>query len=70
MKKINWKDIGVRCLKTFIQAFLSTLAITIPTIEKLDKKLIISILIGAGASGISACMNFISNLLKGDEIDG
>lgn len=70
MKKINWKDILIRCLKTFIQAFLSTLAISLPSIEKFDKSLVISILIGAGASGISAVMNLIANLIKRSEIDG
>ena len=31
MKKINWKDIGIRCLKTFIQGVVAGGSVT--TIE-------------------------------------
>lgn len=70
MKKINWKDIGVRCSKTFIQAIIAYLAVSLSTTDFTDKEAIKSLIIGAVASGASASMNIISNLLKGDEING
>lgn len=67
MKKINWKDIGIRCLKTFIQGVVAYLAVSISTTDFTDKEAIKGLIIGTIASGVSALMNIINNLLKGDD---
>ena len=36
--KINWKDIGIRCLKTFIQGVVAYLAVSISTTDFTDKE--------------------------------
>lgn len=63
----NWKDIGIRCLKTFIQGVVAYLAVSISTTDFTDKEAIKSLIIGAIAGGISALMNIVNNLLKGDD---
>lgn len=57
MKKIKskWKDIALRALKTFLQAFLASFTIDAATLG--DTKLLKSVLISALAAGISAVMN-------------
>lgn len=67
MKKINWKDIGIRCLKTFIQGVVAYLTVSITTTDFTDKEAVKGLIIGAIASGVSALMNIINNLLKGDD---
>lgn len=66
MKKINWKDIGIRCLKTFIQGVVAYLTVSISTTDFTDKEAIKGLIIGTIASGVSALMNIINSLLKGD----
>lgn len=66
---MNWKDIGIRCLKTFIQGTVAYLAVSISATDFNNKEAIKSLIIGAVAGGISAVMNIINNLLKGDEIN-
>lgn len=66
---INWKDIGIRCLKTFIQGVVAYLAVSISTTDFTDKEAVKGLIIGAIAGGVSAAMNIINNLLKGDEIN-
>ena len=68
--KINWKDIGIRCLKTFIQGIVAYLAVSLSTTDFTNKEAIKGLIIGTIASGVSALMNIINNLLKGDEING
>ena len=68
--KINWKDIRIRCLKTFIQGVIAYLAVSISTTDFTDKEAIKGLIIGTIASGVSALMNIINSLLKGDEING
>lgn len=68
--KINWKDIGMRCLKTFIQGVVAYLAVSISTTDFTDKEAIKGLIIGTIASGVSALMNIINSLLKGDDISG
>lgn len=70
MKKINWKDIGIRCLKTFIQGVVAYLTVSISTTDFTDKEAIKGLIIGTIASGVSALMNIVNSLLKGDEING
>ena len=61
------KDILIRALKTFIQGFLGALAITLPNSDLMAEDVLKSLLIGAFAGGISAVMNMIINLMKGDK---
>lgn len=70
MKKINWKDIGFRCLKTFIQGVVAYLSVSVSTTDFTNKEAIKSLITGTIASGVSFCMNLINNLMKGDEING
>ena len=65
--KINWKDIGIRCLKTFIQGVVAYLAVSISTTDFTDKEATKGLIIGTIASGVSALMNIINSLLKGDD---
>ena len=64
--KINWKDISIRCLKTFIQGVVAYLTVSISTTDFTDKEAIKGLIIGTIASGVSALMNIINSLLKGD----
>lgn len=61
-RRIN--DIGKRALKTFFQAFIGALVITLPNSDLSSFEVLKPIFIGALASGISALMNFINNLLS------
>ena len=70
MKKIYWKDIGIRCLKTFIQGTVAYLSVSITTTDFTNKEAIKALIIGAIASGVSCLMNVINSLLKGDAING
>lgn len=70
MKKINWKDISIRCIKTFIQAITAYLTVSISTTDFTNKEAIKGLIIGTIASAVSAVMNLINGLLKGDEING
>lgn len=70
MKRINWKDILIRCIKTFIQAITAYLAVSISTTDFTDKEAVKALIIGTIASGVSALMNIINNMLKGDNING
>lgn len=66
----DWKDIGIRCLKTFIQGVVAYLTVSISTTDFTDKEAIKGLIIGTIASGVSALMNIINSLLKGDDING
>lgn len=48
--KINWKDIGIRCLKTFIQGVVAYLSVSISTTDFIDKEAIKGLIIGTIAS--------------------
>lgn len=67
MKKINWKDIGIRCLKTFIQGVVAYLTVSISTTDFTDKEAIKGLIIGTIASGVSAITNLTLALLKKDD---
>lgn len=66
MKKIlNDKFIG-KLIKTFIEGFIASLVVTLPTITDInDLNLLKTILIGAIAMGISAVLNLIQEYLHG-----
>lgn len=60
MRKINWKDVGARCGKTFVQAFIASISINqLSAVTDADsaKAVISSMLVGAAAAGISAAWN-------------
>ena len=65
--KINWKDIEIRCLKTFIQGVVAYLTVSISTTDFTDKEAIKALIIGAIASGVSAITNLTLSLLKKDD---
>lgn len=67
MRKINWKDIGIRCLKTFIQGVVAYLTVSISTTDFTDKEAIKGLIIGTIASGVSAITNLTLSLLKKDD---
>lgn len=55
--KVNYKDIGVRALKTFFQAFLAVVLVGLTDVHDMNK---LKVLMIAGISaGISALMNLI-----------
>jgi hypothetical protein len=64
IKKIIHNDIFIRAVKTFIQGFLGAFIVFLNNNTTLDKNVLKSALIGALASGLSALMNFILELLK------
>ena len=61
---MNLKDILIRAIKTFIQGFLGSLAVILPTIDITDLAIVKSALIGALAAGISALMNSVTSLYQ------
>lgn len=62
------KDILIRALKTFVQGFLASLVITLPSSDLTQEEVVKSLLLGAVAGGISAVMNLILKYLdRGDE---
>lgn len=61
---MNFKDIGIRAIKTFIQGFFGALAVTLPISDFSDMTVLKSMLIGAIAGGISAVMNLVANLMN------
>lgn len=63
----DWKDIGIRAGKTFLQGFLGALAVTLPSSDLTDVTIIKSILIGAVAGGLSALMNFVIQILQKED---
>lgn len=68
LKKIIKNDIFIRAVKTFIQGFLGAFVVFMNNNTTFDKNVLKSALIGALASGFSALMNFILQILeKGDE---
>lgn len=68
MNKKKLKDILIRALKTFLQAFIAAFLLGTSNLSNLDKKVLESALLGGLAAGISAVMNLLSNLLsKGDD---
>ena len=62
--KINWKDIGIRALKTFFQAFIASVGVNLTILSEAIgndtiKSVGVSITIGAIAAGVSAVWNYI-----------
>lgn len=66
INKDKLKDIAIRALKTFVQAFLSAISVDAligVTDFAVFKKVLISILIAAGAAGISAVWNMVRDMI-------
>ena len=61
------KDILIRAIKTFIQGSMSSFLLLTNNLSDLSERAIKSALIGALASGISAVMNLLINLLDKGE---
>lgn len=57
IKSLDWKDIIVRSVKTFVAAFVPTWALTNYSFEK-------GAIIGAGAAGVTALLNFVLEVWK------
>lgn len=70
MKKILNDTIIGKLLKTFLEGFIASLVITLPTITNInDFELIKSIFVGAVAMGISAILNLIQQKID-DKYNG
>ena len=67
---MDFKDILVRAIKTFLQGFLGALAVTLPTSDLTQSEVVKSLLIGACAGGISAVMNLTIDYLQKDTKKG
>lgn len=57
------RNIIERASKTFIEAFLGSLAITLPNADLTNKSVLYSVIIGGIATGISALLNLILNYI-------
>lgn len=57
------RNVLERAFKTFIEAFIGALAITLPNADLSDKSVFYSLIVGAIATGISAVLNLILNYL-------
>lgn len=63
IKKLINNDIFRRAVKTFIQGFAGSFIVFLNMNTNFDEKMLKSALIGALASGLSALMNFILEVL-------
>ena len=62
MKKIDWKDILIRAVKTFLEAALAYMIATMQNGLDFSK----AVILGALAAGITALLNYFYALLKND----
>ena len=69
MKKILTDNLIGKMVKTFIEGFLASLVVTLPTISNLENlELMKNVLIGAIAMGISAALNALQSYIHGKSI--
>jgi Na+/H+-dicarboxylate symporter len=63
MKTVDWKDVGIRALKTFIQAAVSIAVANLAGVDFIEgenlQNALIGIAISAGAAGVSAVWNAV-----------
>jgi hypothetical protein len=57
----DYRDIGVRAFKTFVQAFLAVVAVGVVSVT--DFNALKALIIAGVAAGISATMNFIKDTM-------
>lgn len=59
MKNVNWKDVAIRAVKTFAEAFIAFLMAEVSGAElfAMDKGMWCAVVISAAAAGISAVWN-------------
>lgn len=62
------REIGERCFKTFLEAFIGALAITLPNANLADKSVVYGVVVGAIATGISALLNLVLNYIDKKKI--
>lgn len=62
------REIGERCFKTFLEAFIGALAITLPNTNLADKSVVYGVVVGAIATGISALLNLVLNYIDKKKI--
>lgn len=65
---INWKDVGIRALKTFVQTFVSTIIAAIGGVDFFaagkNESFWIGLGLSAGAAAISAAWNIIKGAIE------
>lgn len=59
--KIDWKDILVRAVKTFVQAFLAVIVAGLLTVDSIEA--LKALTVAGLAAGISAIQNWIKETL-------
>lgn len=59
---MNYKDVGVRALKTFVQAFLGVLAVQVMAVKSWDT--LWPVVAAGAAAGISAVWNLLNELYQ------
>lgn len=57
----NYKDIIIRAVKTFVQAFLAVIVVGIATVDSVEA--LQALVVGGLAAGISAIQNWIKSTL-------
>ena len=67
MKDINWKDVLIRAIKTFVEAFIACAGAELAGMDlfAIDKGMWCAVILSAGAAGLSAIWNgMIEPVLK------
>jgi hypothetical protein len=59
---MDYKDIAIRALRTFVQGFIAVIAIDVATIN--DWQTAKPVIIGAVAAGVSAVWNSLDQIVK------
>ncbi len=69
MRKVDWKDVGKRAVKTFIQAFVAAVGVHAEQIAEIRdfesaKAIAVPIVVGGVAAGISAVWNVMTGYFR------
>lgn len=59
MMNINWKDVAIRAIKTFVQAFIATAGAELAGVDLFaaDRSMLCAVAVSAAAAGVSAVWN-------------